>query len=759
MKKKIMAAALALGLCCTTVFASLPVFAEGENDGADPYGAVVVGEDGFPQCSVDETEPVPMDMDQVVRAVRTTPNTDWPKVRVIIENNTFTVEDGAPWDGVLCDEWVQTDADSTMFSVIKTVIENNGFSSTGLDQGFITEVNGLTAEAGGEMGCYLMMLDNWMIDSSAEDFTVADGFLVDDDEIKLVYSTMYGMDLGYDYSGTDTSLKSVNFSQGQLSQPFTSDCHDYILTLPDGVDMITVSCEQTNIAYRAKVYHNCADYAYNGIDFKPSQKMEVVDGEVILIVVGYPMWSSYPNDNAKTSFYTFRVRHENTDVDFPNIIDDLIRLIDEPHIYYEELVKYIRERYDALSPEEKAQVKNYNDLLLAEKAIENFKAIGDMSIKHYDLDNMLSTEEMLAMNVFNTFDKVYEYGSEWELLNYARSDSVIPEEIRISYMDSLRKVLDQTGETKLSNTRSTTNSLVVMALTSIGADPRDFYGYDLLSPLSDYDYVMRQGLNGAVYALLALDSHNYDFAADPDDSDNSVTRKKLISAILDEQQQDGGWTIDTWSENKTGSDADMTAMALQALAPYYNKDDTVTEAINKALYFLMLNQDENGMFSSYGSPDCESCAQTVVALCALDWIYDSRFCLNCNDPYKALNIFYVNGTGKFSHYPEGEVNELSTVQGYQGVVAMWRYENSMTSYFDMSDVKISAIKTSAVNDSSQQPPEVISQQESSTQQEIMPVPKPMDNFNTGDSSSAAALVFVMLVSAAAAAAFLRRRPE
>ena len=36
------------------------------------------------------------------------------KVRVIVRNDTYSVENGAPWDGVLVDEWVSINNDTTL---------------------------------------------------------------------------------------------------------------------------------------------------------------------------------------------------------------------------------------------------------------------------------------------------------------------------------------------------------------------------------------------------------------------------------------------------------------------------------------------------------------------------------------------------------------------------------------------------------------------------------------------------------------------
>ena len=48
------------------------------------------------------------------------------KVRVIVRNDTYSVENGAPWDGVLVDEWVSINNDTTMMSAVVDALNNHG---------------------------------------------------------------------------------------------------------------------------------------------------------------------------------------------------------------------------------------------------------------------------------------------------------------------------------------------------------------------------------------------------------------------------------------------------------------------------------------------------------------------------------------------------------------------------------------------------------------------------------------------------------
>ena len=60
-----------------------------------------------------------------------------------------------------------------------------------------------------------------------------------------------------------------------------------------------------------------------------------------------------------------------------------------------------------------------------------------------------------------------------------------------------RKLKEQDGI--LSENKYTEYSRAVLALCAIGEDPSEIGGYDIQKPLEDYETVVSQGLNGAVF--------------------------------------------------------------------------------------------------------------------------------------------------------------------------------------------------------------------------------------------------------------------
>lgn len=338
--------------------------------------------------------------------------------------------------------------------------------------------------------------------------------------------------------------------------------------------------------------------------------------------------------------------------------------------------------YDALSDEDKALVD-------ADKVDALTAAIIRLNqLKHADLMANLDTIYKTTGDFMATLGTptVNSTGGEWMVIGLARSGRTVP----AGYYDNVVEYVKAKADAneRLHPAKVTDNARVILALTAIGKDVTNVGGHNLLKGLDSMDYVQTQDINGPIFTLIALDSHNYPTMGD-------VTREKLIQAILDAQLNDGGWNLS--GEN---ADPDMTAMAIQALAPYYKTNETVKAAVDKALEALSALQRTDGGFGSWGTVNSESCAQVIVALTALgiDPTADSRFVKNGHTVLDALAGFYVTGGG-FRHTAGGERNDMATEQGYYALAAYYRFVNGQTRLYDMSDVAIQTGGTSGGDNS------------------------------------------------------------
>lgn len=279
--------------------------------------------------------------------------------------------------------------------------------------------------------------------------------------------------------------------------------------------------------------------------------------------------------------------------------------------------------------------------------------------------------------------EVGSIGGEWMVIGLARSGYKISDDYYERVVAYVNEHINEDGQ--LHKSKSTDNSRLILALTALGYDVTDVDGHNLLTALSSMSYVENQGLNGPIWALIALDSHGYEISVNAD-ADDQTTREKLLNTILDAQLEDGGWTL-----YGSVGDVDMTAMALQALAPYYKKDEAVKSAVDRAIAFLSAAQNEDGAFATIGSTSAtsESTAQVIVALAALSINphTDERFIKNGFSAVDALAGFYVEGGG-FKHVMDGSLNGMATEQGYYALTAYYRFLKGQTTLYDMSDVTI-----------------------------------------------------------------------
>lgn len=280
-------------------------------------------------------------------------------------------------------------------------------------------------------------------------------------------------------------------------------------------------------------------------------------------------------------------------------------------------------------------------------------------------------------------------GGDWAVLGLARSGYAVPANYFEDYYARVEQyVKDCSGV--LHERKYTEYSRVILALTAIGRDPSNVAGYDLLTPLGDFEKTVWQGLNGPIWALIALDSGNYEIPKNTS-AKTQATRQLYIDEILNNQLKDGGWNL----TGSGASDPDTTAMALQALAKYQDQK-AVKAATDTALNWLSKNQDSKGGYASWGTTNAESVAQVIVALCELGIsLDDSRFVKNGHTLTENL-LSFRQSNGGFYHVLDGSDgnNQMSTEQGFYALVAIERAENGQNSLYRMGDVTKNTAKPS-----------------------------------------------------------------
>ncbi|MCL2568219.1 MAG: S-layer homology domain-containing protein [Oscillospiraceae bacterium] len=277
--------------------------------------------------------------------------------------------------------------------------------------------------------------------------------------------------------------------------------------------------------------------------------------------------------------------------------------------------------------------------------------------------------------------EVGSVGGEWFVLGLARSGQHVPDSFFEAYHRRVEQYL-RARNGVLDERRFSEYSRVILGLTAAGFDPRNVAGFDLTAPLGDFERTIWQGINGPIFALLALDSLGYSIPANQA-AQTQATRGLYIAEILRQQLPDGGWNL----VGTTGN-ADITGMALQALARYQHIPE-VRAATERALSFLSGIQDANGGFPggfSAGASTVESTVQVLVALGELGIpIDDPRFVKHGNTLLDNL-LSFRNPDGGFRHsHAQSATNLMSTEQALYGFVAAQRAIEGRNSLYQMSD--------------------------------------------------------------------------
>ena len=225
-------------------------------------------------------------------------------------------------------------------------------------------------------------------------------------------------------------------------------------------------------------------------------------------------------------------------------------------------------------------------------------------------------------------------GGDWLVLTLCRMGYELPEGWLEGYGEKLEAYVKDCGGV-LHDRKYTEYSRVILTVTAMGGDPRDVAGFDLTKALEDYDQTIFQGVNGAVYALLALDCGGYG---------SEEIREHYIAHILEKELPGGGWCM-----MGDVPEADVTAMALQALAKYRDRE-AVAAAVDRGVSLL-----KKAEFTT-----SEAVSQTIVAFTELG--------MEAGKQVEALLAFRLED-GSFCHVSGGESDPLSTEQAFYALVS------------------------------------------------------------------------------------------
>ena len=293
-------------------------------------------------------------------------------------------------------------------------------------------------------------------------------------------------------------------------------------------------------------------------------------------------------------------------------------------------------------------------------------------------DALVMAKEDIAHGVQYLQGKSLEkYEDEWNIFSILRSGATIEQSKLDKYYESVVKQLKKSGKTM----RVTDLARVALALEAMGKNPTDVGGFNVLEAIYNHKDMMTDSSNCPIFGLLALDGRNYEIPKDA-----KWSRKDLIDQILKFQKASGGFGLSL--DNDTAG-IDMTGMALQALAPYYDNSayPEVKPAVDKALKYFKENIKTNAGFIEFGSENSCTTAQVLTAVSALNidpTAKDSGFVQNGNNMISNLHTYKKDAGFAWQTTMQGQ--EMATQQVTYALVAYQRMAEGQTRLYDFTDV-------------------------------------------------------------------------
>lgn len=336
--------------------------------------------------------------------------------------------------------------------------------------------------------------------------------------------------------------------------------------------------------------------------------------------------------------------------------------------------------------------------------------------------------------------------SDWVVMALARAGKLTSDsEQAKTYLSEMQAMLEEEG---VQGMQPTDIERSMLALGSLGVDCTDFAGFNLVDALLKTDF-SAQGVNAYIYGLLALDSRAY---AIPEGA--AYSREQLVTDLLALRAPDGGFTYfgDT-------SDPDLTAMGLQALAPYAASREDVREAVDACVSLLSTMQGADGNFPTAWSPypASESTAQVVSALATagVNPLADARFVKNGVSIVDAL-LGFATESGGFKHQENTDADAMPTVQALFALSSVTRLADGQPSVYDYSDL-VQQPEPPTEPDPDPEKPVQPDPEKPVTPTPEKPVAPGADNPNTGTAAPVASATVLLAISAGLCAVCVKAR--
>ena len=339
------------------------------------------------------------------------------KVHVIVENTTCSVTEEndkstapafntaeAGLYGSFINGWYDLGENDSMMTCVLKALETSGFSweGTGGTGYGITYLSSITkgdktlAEfSGGRKSGWMGTLNDWFTNEGFDKFSVANGKLENGDEIHVMYTCDYGVDLGGTWDSADTSLKSLSVSGGTLAPAFSSSQMEYTLMISGETASVKLTPEAANKNYQARIFLN--SYNKDSAMYKRTETISVKSGDILYVGIGESGWPTM-NASGSGTKYTIKVVSGSDATAVKNMINSLKDVTYGNYKSQKAAIESARAAYNALSADAKKDVAadTLKKLTDAEEQIKFYTEIDDAKTKLNALTSTSSSSQVQA---------------------------------------------------------------------------------------------------------------------------------------------------------------------------------------------------------------------------------------------------------------------------------------------------------------------------------------------------------------------------
>ena len=285
--------------------------------------------------------------------------------------------------------------------------------------------------------------------------------------------------------------------------------------------------------------------------------------------------------------------------------------------------------------------------------------------------NTTAVEELKSVQqyILNNYTPL-EYGDEWLVWGLAHSNYDGFE----TYVDTTYQVVEENKGVL----RSIEPQKLIISLSLLGYDATNFGGYNLVESMLNNN--VNENTNTIIYTLLALDSGDYMV--------EDGVREDLIQQLLGAELELGGWSF--FGETPS---IDITAMALNALAPYQDNPE-VQAAIERVVVYASENQDANGGYYEEfnGGYSSESVSQLITGLTAVGIDPTSDTFTKSDGNLLDYLMLFKQEDGGYGHVMEGPSNPFATQQAHLALVAYNGFLNGNGSIYTKSETPLVTVQ-------------------------------------------------------------------